>query len=116
LFGIAGNLRWNLFSARNRRREVGLEGDEQTRCSPGQSLGSIQAPDEALRRHELEEAINKCIVQLSEPEREVFLLHQQGLTNDEIRELLEITYQIVGNRLHDARQRIRACLERRGLL
>lgn len=66
-------------------------------------------PDQALLNDEVKELINKAISQLPEDHRVVLLLHDiEGLSNNEIVDVLGLSLPAVKSRLHRARLFIRS--------
>ena len=66
-------------------------------------------PDQALLNDEVKELINKAISQLPEDYRVVLLLHDiEGLSNNEIVDVLSLSLPAVKSRLHRARLFIRS--------
>jgi RNA polymerase sigma-70 factor (ECF subfamily) len=70
-------------------------------------------PDQALERGELEEALHRAIAELPEERRIVVILRDvEGLTYEEIAEVLALPVGTVRSRLHRARLDLKEKLER----
>jgi RNA polymerase sigma-70 factor (ECF subfamily) len=70
-------------------------------------------PAAELDRHELEVALNRAIGELSEDRRVVLVLRDlEGLSYDEIAEVLELESGTVRSRLHRARMEVKEKLEK----
>jgi RNA polymerase sigma-70 factor (ECF subfamily) len=70
-------------------------------------------PDAALERRELETALGRAIAELPEDRRIVVVLRDlEGLSYEEIAEVLELTLGTVRSRLHRARAELKEKLER----
>ncbi len=57
------------------------------------------------------ESLARAMKQLSQKEAEVFQLHLDGFSNDEIKEKLGVTYATVKNQLYDAKKKLRKIWE-----
>lgn len=117
LYRIAANAA--LMRLRRRRRAPDPLGDEPLELAgpkftadgqhqnPGQSDWSQRA-DEALMSRQLGERINIAVRRLPEEYRTVFLLKDvDGLSNEQIASVLELTVPAVKSRLHRARLALR---------
>lgn len=70
-------------------------------------------PDAALERHELETALGRAIAELPEDRRIVVVLRDvEGLSYEEIAQVLELELGTVRSRLHRARADLKEKLER----
>jgi RNA polymerase sigma-70 factor (ECF subfamily) len=68
-------------------------------------------PDEPILAAEQAELIEQAINRLPEPSRDVYVLADvEGLPNNEIAEMLELSVPAVKSRLHRARLRMRDAL------
>ncbi len=75
-----------------------------------------QAIDAALQGAEVRERIEGCMEPLPLQQRMAFLLRDvEGLSSPEISEILEVTRSNMGVLLFRARNRLRECLEARGI-
>jgi len=72
--------------------------------------------DEALAASEVRTRIEKCLEDLPETQRAAFRLREvDGFSTPEICEILEITRTNLGVLLYRARNRLRECLESKGV-
>jgi RNA polymerase sigma-70 factor (ECF subfamily) len=102
LYGIAINV------VRERWRERAL-----APLPPDQA----EAPAAGEAASEAREAMRACIAALPESLRELFILrHIQGLSYKRLGDLRRATTSSIGERLWKARQLLRHCLERKGVL
>lgn len=71
--------------------------------------------ESALTASQIGEAIRGCMDGLPAPARDVFVLRQiEGLSAEEVRNILHLTITHIGVLLHRARLRMRACLDGKG--
>jgi RNA polymerase sigma-70 factor (ECF subfamily) len=74
-------------------------------------------PDRVLQEAEASRAVHEALQALSDIHRTVIVLkHLQGLTYQEISEVLDIPETTVKSRLFDARRRLRTVLHDQGWL
>lgn len=66
---------------------------------------------EALDRQKRRQRLVHTIRSLPDPDRQLAMLHLEGLTNTEIAEVTGLSASNVGTRMHRVRQRLRALLE-----
>ena len=75
-----------------------------------------EAAGARVEDRELGGALEECLETLSEDQREVFdLRHGEGFKYAEIAAALEISHGTVMSRLHRAREKMRECLEGKGM-
>jgi len=75
-----------------------------------------EAPDEAVGRGELREAVARAITALPDAARETLILREvEGLSYSEIAEALDIPKGTVMSRLHYARRRVQEILREAGM-
>ena len=68
--------------------------------------------DKLLECNEMGECVQQYIAELSDPYRAVILLHDvEGMTNQEIADMLNISLDTAKIRLHRARKRLREILQ-----
>lgn len=102
--------------ARSPWRRLGLhrtdeEAGERLSAAPG------EGPEARLLTRERQRLVREQIDQLPAPLREVLILHGfEQLGYEEISRVLEIPVGTVSSRIHGARRRLAAALERRGLV
>lgn len=76
-----------------------------------------EAPDEAVGRGELREAVARAITALPEAARETLILREvEGLSYSEIAEAMDIPKGTVMSRLHYARRRVQEILREAGAI
>ncbi|MEO0604972.1 MAG: sigma-70 family RNA polymerase sigma factor [Myxococcota bacterium] len=88
--------------------------DRRDREEPGlpESVADdTPAPGEALDQHRRRERLVAAIRELPDVDRQLAMLHLEGLTNAEIADVTGLTASNVGTRLHRVRQRLRRRLE-----
>jgi RNA polymerase sigma-70 factor (ECF subfamily) len=116
LFRIARNVRYDFYGEQG--REVQAVGGEP----PGGTDRIEEVPASAPTAEEIEaakeaaQAVRDCLDELPEGQRAVLELALNGLRLPDIAAQLGIPYHTAGTRLHHARQRMQACLARRGIL
>jgi len=107
LYAIASRLCLNRLAAGERRMARQGE-DALLRLSD-----AGPRPDAALERRELETALGRAIAELPEDRRIVVVLRDvEGLSYEEIAQVLELTLGTVRSRLHRARAELKEKLER----
>lgn len=81
----------------------------------GQWIRPPLGPDRALEAKQTAQAIQDCLPNLSETQRDVFLLRMvETLSAAEVSNILGLTVTHVGVLLHRARLRMRQCLSHKG--
>jgi RNA polymerase sigma-70 factor (ECF subfamily) len=76
-----------------------------------------QRPDVDLQSKETLIGLQSCLEEAPGPQRMAFVLREvEGLSTDEICKILEVTATNLGVMLHRLRNRLRECLERKGVL
>jgi RNA polymerase sigma-70 factor (ECF subfamily) len=79
--------------------------------------GHEEAPDEAVGRGELREAVARAITALPDAARETLILREvEGLSYSEIAEAMDIPKGTVMSRLHYARRRVQEILREAGAI
>ncbi len=118
LFGIL----YRKIAEARREAQKGLRHDpidelmEERFDSAGAWARPPQAIDAALQGAEVRERIEGCMEPLPLRQRMAFLLRDvEGLSSREISEILEVTRSNMGVLLFRARNRLRECLEARGI-
>jgi len=112
LYRIATNLfrdRFRSSNARKRTPPAEPVGDDaiESAIDPGPRL------DKALEQSEMSSCVQRYLFELSDSYRAIILLHDvEGLTNPEIAEMLGISVHASKVRLHRARKRLAAALEK----
>lgn len=100
MFGVARNLCLRHRRTAQRRPAAGTDGDETLRDLPDTGFDL----DSALGRREVQERVQAAIEDLGPEHRGVVLLREiEGLSYEEIAEVLEIPLGTVRSRLHNAR-------------
>lgn len=113
LLRIAANMCRDMLRQRRRRGQVSLSGGSETaeRSRVIEPASTEASPDERMLRHELSAAIVACLDQLPEPQRTLLILSDiQGLSYEEIAEVLRIPVGTVKSRLSRSRARLRDIL------
>jgi RNA polymerase sigma-70 factor (ECF subfamily) len=84
--------------------------------SDGQWLRPPGGPEWELEQGEIRRMLRECLETVPERQRLVFTLREvEGLTTEEICNLLEVSSNNLGVLLYRARNRLRECLEGKGL-
>jgi RNA polymerase sigma-70 factor (ECF subfamily) len=97
--------------ARNRARETDVEGEPFVVADPNPAT----RPDEAVEAREAATGFEAGLLALEPKYREAFLLrHQEGLSYEEIANVLEISQSNAKVRVHRAREMILEALRSRG--
>ncbi len=90
------------------RRDARNREDEELPASlADEGPGVGETLDRARRRSRLVAAIR----QLPDPDRQLAMLHLEGLSNTEVAEVTGLSSSNVGTRLHRVRQRLRTLME-----
>lgn len=113
IYRIAVNKTINFLKQRKNRFQMSLNDlDANAEHDPDLvSLVSEKTPRRELNLAELQEKLNEAMQRLSEVHRTVVTLHDvQGLSHDEIAEILECNVGTVRSRLFYARQQLQAYL------
>ena len=79
--------------------------------APGQVVAEGPDPGEALDRHRRRATLVEAVRALPEPDRQVAMLHLEGLGNTEVAAVTGLSVSNVGTRLHRIRVRLRHQLE-----
>jgi RNA polymerase sigma-70 factor (ECF subfamily) len=118
LYTIARNARIDLARRRAARPEAALAApDPDEREPPWERVHDERpGPDKQLLAGERSAALDETIAALPEEQREALLLKVDGLTFDQIGAVTEVSKNTVKSRLRYALEKVRAGLERRGLL
>jgi RNA polymerase sigma-70 factor (ECF subfamily) len=91
--------------------------DERPASLPEDAPGRMEGPGAAAERVELRRGLAEAIDQLPDEARETLVLREvEGLSYAEIAEALRIPKGTVMSRLHYARRRVQAALERSGVV
>jgi RNA polymerase sigma-70 factor (ECF subfamily) len=106
LFTVATNLVRDSARARARRLRL-MAGKDLTPEGPAR-------PDEAVEREEAAAAVRRALDRLSERERQLLLLRQEGFRYEEIAKLMRVAPGSVGTLLARALQRFREVYEAPG--
>lgn len=106
---------WLLRIVSNAALDIGRKRKRNSRFTDGEVDDQIASPgspsDSVLVRAELREQIETALAQLSEPQRQVFVLHSEGeLVYREIADALGISIGTVMSRLFYARQKLKSLL------
>jgi len=113
LLTIARNLVLNEVRYRNRHATVSLENERQDESTSGWEIQdhTTHTPSKALEETELQEAIDRAMQTLPEVQRTAIHLRRfEGLSYDEIAEILETTVPSVKSLLFRARTQLREAL------
>ena len=102
--------------ARDAEREDIDEVMETRFGGDGRWIRPPRGPAEALARGEVREKLAECLEGLPDRQRQVFVLREvEELETEEICKILELTANNLGVILYRARNRLRECLESKGL-
>jgi RNA polymerase sigma-70 factor (ECF subfamily) len=113
VYRIAVNKTINFLKQRKNRTQMSLDDiDFNAEHDPDLvALVSEKTPRREINLAELQEKLNEAMQKLSEPHRLVVTLHDvQGLSHDEIAEIMECNIGTVRSRLFYARQQLQAYL------
>jgi RNA polymerase sigma-70 factor (ECF subfamily) len=107
LYQVAANLVRDDFRRRAvRRRHLELVGDERG------AVPAAAAPDIAYQRSETIRRVRAALAELTPTDRDGLLLHEEGLSYEEIAEVLGLSKGSVGTTLSRARARLAAAYEK----
>ncbi len=108
LYRIATNVCYDRFrQASYRNRPQSLDAQRDGAADPAPRL------DKLMEQEEMSACVQDYLADLSDSYRAAILLHDvQGLTNPEIAEMLGVSLATVKIRLHRARERLRAALDK----
>jgi RNA polymerase sigma-70 factor (ECF subfamily) len=109
LYRIAVNLSLNLLKRRKRVRWMTLDFEkEDTEALPIHEPRSVEQPDLELEQSELGLTLQEAIQSLPEKQKTAFILHKlEGLSHQQISEILDISISSVEARIHRAKQSLR---------
>lgn len=118
LYRIIFNLSIDLSRKAYRKSERGYEDAsaidslaQQTGRDPGKYLSHVDTPDERLRRQEVRDRFRQALSKLSPEHRAVIVLREiEGLSYNEISDVVGCSKGTVMSRLHHARKRMQAML------
>src|SRR5262249_29496554 len=113
VYRIAGNKTINFLKQRKNRAQLSLDDlDFNAEHDPDLvALISEKTPRREINLTELQEKLNTAMQKLSEPHRLVVTLHDiQGLSHEEIAQIMECNIGTVRSRLFYARQQLQAYL------
>lgn len=113
LYRIAVNQTINFLNSRKKRQFLSFDNVDHDPESNAEVLELIseKTPRKDVGIHELKEKLNEAIQQLSEKHRIVVVMHDvQGMSHDEISEILGCSNGTVRSRLFYARQQLQAIL------
>lgn len=103
VFRVARNLCFDGARRRERRAEVWyVNADDALLLAPAPE----RPPEESVHWVLVWDEVRRAIDRLPEPHRETILLLQEGLSHDEIAEVLRLPIGTVKSRVHNARKRI----------
>ena len=105
LYRVALNTALDHDRTRERRREARIDDDH-----PLHDRG-FRRPDRAFEERERLERLRRAIDELDEGDRALMLLHLEGASYEEMSEVLGITENYVGVKLHRIRKELSAMLE-----
>jgi RNA polymerase sigma-70 factor (ECF subfamily) len=107
LYQVAANLVRDDFRRRAvRRRHLELVGDERG------AVPATAAPDIAYQQRETVRRVRAALAELTPTDRDGLLLHEEGLSYEEIAEVLGLSKGSVGTTLSRARARLAATYEK----
>jgi RNA polymerase sigma-70 factor, ECF subfamily len=113
LYRITYNLSLDHVRAKH-RRDVHAEGERRLRSDGINSEDDpkVEHPSEAVDRKELAEVVQRAMTQLSEKHRAIIVLREiEGLSYEEMAEVLKISKGTVMSRLFHARKNLQALLK-----
>ncbi len=105
---------------RHLRRDQEMDDIEEVFEQRFDSAGSWTRPprpvDAGIYDAEIRQGINGCLDQVPTKQRMAFVLREiEGMDSEEIRKILEVTHTNLGVLLHRVRNRLRECLEAKGI-
>lgn len=107
LFTVGTNLARDLARSRSRRRRLREERGEIDALRPN----GPPAPDEALERRRRVQAVRLALDRISERDREILLMREEGFRYAEIAEVIGVSPTSIGTLLARALRRFAAALE-----
>jgi RNA polymerase sigma-70 factor (ECF subfamily) len=110
LYRITYNLSLDVLRSKGRR--VAEELTEQTQEAAGEDAGRPEHPSETAERRELAEVVKQAMSKLTEKHRAIIVLREiEGLSYEEMAEVLQISKGTVMSRLFHARRNLAALIE-----
>lgn len=117
LFRIATNTCYDVLRARKRRPTTSLDAAMDDSERPYEPMDPGETPASYALRRELSDTLHQCLDMLPEEQRVVVVLSDvQGLSYNEIAEVVDTSLGTVKSRLSRARARLRDILRERELL
>lgn len=110
LYRIAYNL--SLDTLRSKARRDTVELDDETREAAGDELARPEHPSDTLARRELAEVVTQAMSKLTEKHRAIIVLREiEGLSYEEMADVLQISKGTVMSRLFHARRNLAALVQ-----
>lgn len=110
LYRITYNLSLDLLRSRGRRQTEELT--EQTQEAAGEEGPRPEHPSETAERRELADVVKRAMTKLTEKHRAIIVLREiEGLSYEEMAEVLQISKGTVMSRLFHARRNLAALIE-----
>lgn len=117
LLRIVTNVCYDELRKRKRRPQASLEVLYVEDAAPDNTSGQTESPEGYTQRMELRRLIEECIQDLTDEHRAVAVLSDvQGMSYDEIAEMVGVSLGTVKSRLSRARANMRECLQGEGEL
>ena len=112
LYRIAYNVSMDALRARSRRSAVDLEDNQAAEIAASEEAPPSTHPAEAVARRELAEVIHKAMSRLTDKHRAIIVLREiEGLSYEEMADVLKISKGTVMSRLFHARRNLQTLLE-----
>jgi RNA polymerase sigma-70 factor, ECF subfamily len=115
LYRVTANCAFMKLRSRRKHNSVSFEETQQADSSDTTGLASNREADVSLlsSRHELRDAIEDAVAKLPEDYRAIFILRDiDGLSNQEVAEVLKLSVPAIKSRLHRSRILLRKRLQR----
>ncbi len=110
LYRITYNLSLDVLRSKGRRQTEELT--EQTQEAAGDETGRPEHPSETAERRELADVVKTAMTKLTEKHRAIIVLREiEGLSYEEMAEVLQISKGTVMSRLFHARRNLAALIE-----
>lgn len=111
LFRIVNNKCYDALRVQKRRPEPSIDELTEENESPGFLRDDTESPEEQMEQEEVLDAIQRCLMGLSEAQRSTVVLYDvEGYDYSEIAGILKISLGTVKSRLNRGRRKLQECL------
>lgn len=116
IYRIGVNVCRDLYLQKHRRGEQSLESSNDEEQSPAEEIADLRyAPEDHAEKQELRELVQKALLSLPAPQKEILLLRDiQGLSYEEIAAALSMELGTVKSRIARARKNLQKKLLQNG--